>query len=124
MTVAVGKAFNRLLDGLSRLSHRCGISNDLVHIMSPGAARGGVEGCLESLNRREGAYKATTPSSTTSQCSSAKRTEAIGSWTRMTMIVHEEGPSVWYKCRVLVPLFAVLFVFTPPSFKGGFLRLP
>lgn len=74
------------------------------------------------LYRCKGAAETATPSSASGQSSSAKGAETIRSWTRMTVVVHEECSTIRHECRVLVPFLAVFFMFASTAFKGRFLR--
>lgn len=70
----------------------------------------------------EGAAETAAPSSASGQCSSAKGAETIRSRPCMTVVVHEECPTIRDECRVLVSLLAILFMFTSPAFERRLLR--
>lgn len=49
-----------------------------------------------------------------------KRLKVVGSWFRVFVIVYEKRIVIWYKCRVFVLMFFVVFMFLLMMVFGGF----
>lgn len=113
-------------------------SYNFVHIVGPGGIRRRIGGRLELaiprsddeakwsrieedlLKRCKGASDASSTSSPAT-ATSAIRAEAIGGGARGSVVMHEEGPSVWDERGILVPLTAILVMFSPRPIESCFL---